>query len=309
MRAGSSDHSVAARQRRDDLGDALGVPAHARRVAVDLEQDQRLDARQAHRRAIQVDGLDAALVQDLDGRRADARRRTPPAPPGRPARARRTGPARSRAPAGSAISFSRRRVTTPSVPSAPTMSLVSSRPADDCLAREPTEPVSMTCAVRQDHFEAEHPGAGRAVLDRAHAVGVGRGHAADGRHAARAGIGREDQAVRRERCVQLGVDDARLAERPACWRRRSRGRGSCAFSARTMPPSRATAPAGLAAGRAARRDRDAVLVGVAHDRADVARSSRRSRPRRASAARAGSETRRRRRRCAARPARRAPDCR
>jgi len=40
------------------------------------------------------------------------------------------------------MSFSRRRVTTPSVPSAPTMSLVNSSPAEDCLAREPTEPVS-----------------------------------------------------------------------------------------------------------------------------------------------------------------------
>ena len=45
---------------------------------------------------------------------------------------------------GMAISFSRRRVTTPRVPSAPTINLVSSSPAEDCLAREPTEPVSIT---------------------------------------------------------------------------------------------------------------------------------------------------------------------
>ena len=45
---------------------------------------------------------------------------------------------------GMAISFKRRRVNTPSVPSEPTNSLVSSRPAEDCLAREPTDPVSIT---------------------------------------------------------------------------------------------------------------------------------------------------------------------
>ena len=44
---------------------------------------------------------------------------------------------------GMAMSFKRSLVITPSVPSAPTISLVSSSPADDCFAREPTEPVSM----------------------------------------------------------------------------------------------------------------------------------------------------------------------
>ena len=123
-------------------------------------------------------------------------------------------------------------------------------------------------SVRQHHFEAQDPGAGWPVLDGAHPVRVGRGHAANCGHATRAGIRREQQAMRRQRGVQLGVHDARLAEDLHV--------GDVDFQHAVHRVQRQHDAAtqgdrarGLASGGAARRDGDAVLIGIAQDRADV----------------------------------------
>src|SRR5438445_18653 len=57
----------------DHFADALRIPAHAGWIAIHLEQEQGLDPRQRYSWPIQVDRLYAALVQDLDGRGANAR--------------------------------------------------------------------------------------------------------------------------------------------------------------------------------------------------------------------------------------------
>ncbi len=59
-------------QRRYARNDLLGVPAYAGRVAIYFKEDQRCDFGQIHPRPVDVHGLDTALVQDLDRRRADS---------------------------------------------------------------------------------------------------------------------------------------------------------------------------------------------------------------------------------------------
>ena len=199
------------RVRGHHLAHPLGIRAHARRVAVDLEQQQRLRVGQAEVRPILIDRLDAALIEDLDRRRADAR-----------AKHRLDGLARVLEHIEHGQHDRPRRWDGHQLESQAGDDAERALGADDQLGQFETRRRLLGAradragldhlTVGHDDLQPEHPGAGGSVLDGAHAVRVGGGHAADGCHATRARVGREDQAVRRERGVQLGVDDARLAE-------------------------------------------------------------------------------------------------
>src|SRR5437870_4369110 len=196
---------------RDDLADSFGIPAHTRRITVYFKQDECLDARQVHRRPVQIDGLETALIENLDRRRAHASAKN--SLNGRAGLFQRVEQTQHDGP--------RRRDGHELEPQPGDDSQRAFRADDQLRQLEPrrrllgarTDRAGLDLlSVWQDHVQAQDPGAGGPVLDGAHPVRVGRGHAAHGGHTTRARIGREQQAVRRQGGVQLGVHDARFAD-------------------------------------------------------------------------------------------------
>ncbi len=123
-------------------------------------------------------------------------------------------------------------------------------------------------AVGHDDLQPEHRVARDAVLHAAQPAGIRADVAADRAELVAGRVGRVEEALRGDRGLQLGIDDAGLDDRhevlavdlddPVHARQRDRQR-----------PLDAGRTAGQPAPRAARHDRDAMLGGDPHDRGDL----------------------------------------
>ena len=204
--------------------------------AVELSEQQRSGpARSSRRPGRTPAAVDSALVGVLErrGQRCRGRRCGSIAGTARGARPRR-GARTAAAESGAGTKRSQTEVTTPSVPSEPTIS-APEVVAGDVLAGGP--PIAGSARRGRRDLEAGDPVPGHAVLERARAAGVGRDVAADLRLLGGARVGRETGGRSRGRGGSASAVGHRpaLAAPPAA-RRRTRAPGAAAPRRRRRRP-------------------------------------------------------------------------